>query len=59
MVDAGPQLAVPPRRDRAGWRVLTGVLRAGVTFHPQCGCCNDGPGYRPRTPREFRQWDGP
>lgn len=52
LVDAGQDLAVPPKRDDAGWRALTALLRAGVTFHS--GCC-DGPGWRPRTPREVRE----
>ncbi len=58
MVDAGPHVAIPPRRDRRGWRVLVGLLDMGVTFHSNCGCCNDGPGKRPRTPRELRAWQG-
>ncbi|MDX2591432.1 hypothetical protein PV343_03905 [Streptomyces sp. WI03-4A] len=52
LIDAGQDLAVPKRRDTAGWRTLTALLNAGVTFHS--GCC-DGPGWRPRTPREVRE----
>ncbi|KUJ69025.1 hypothetical protein ACZ90_14340 [Streptomyces albus subsp. albus] len=52
LIDAGADLAVPRRRDDAGWRALTAVLQAGLTFHG--GCCGTGPGYRPRTPREVR-----
>lgn len=52
MIDAGQDLAVPRRSDSAGWRTLTALLNAGVTFHS--GCC-DGPGWRPRTPREVRE----
>lgn len=52
LIDAGADLAVPRRRDDAGWRALGTVLRAGLTFHG--GCCGTGPGYRPRTPREVR-----
>ncbi|MGW6913800.1 hypothetical protein ACWGB8_08260 [Kitasatospora sp. NPDC054939] len=52
LIDAGQDLAVPKRQDAAGWRALTAVLNAGVTFHS--GCC-DGPGWRPRTPREVRE----
>ncbi|MFD8482744.1 hypothetical protein [Kitasatospora sp. NPDC059673] len=51
LIDAGHDLAVPPRRDTAGWRALTALLNAGVTFHSSC--C-DGPGWRPRTPGEVR-----
>ncbi|MFG2531165.1 hypothetical protein [Streptomyces sp. NPDC048516] len=53
LIDAGADLAVPRRRDTAGWRALEAVLRAGLTFHG--GCCGTGPGYRPRTPREVRE----
>ncbi|WTT38651.1 hypothetical protein OG535_30585 [Kitasatospora sp. NBC_00085] len=52
LLEAGQDLAVPKRRDDAGWRALTAVLAAGVTFHS--GCCH-GPGWRPRTPREVRE----
>lgn len=55
LVAAGLQLAVPPRRDTAGWRALAAVLAAGLRFDPTCMCCLDGPGYRPRTPREVRE----
>jgi len=54
LTDAGPQFAAPRRRDAAGWRALTAVLAAGLRFYPTCPCCEDGPGYRPRTPREVR-----
>ncbi|MEU8684498.1 hypothetical protein [Streptomyces sp. NPDC048611] len=53
LIDAGADLAVPKRRDAAGWRALEAVLRAGLTFHG--GCCGTGPGYRPRSPREVRE----
>ncbi|MEE1757494.1 deoxyxylulose-5-phosphate synthase [Streptomyces sp. SP18CS02] len=52
LLDAGSALAVPPRRDTAGWRALTAVLHAGLRFHQGCG---GGPGHRPRTPREVRE----
>ncbi|MGW2251619.1 hypothetical protein ACWCXH_15665 [Kitasatospora sp. NPDC001660] len=52
LVDAGHDLEVPRKRDDAGWRALTALLHAGVTFHSSC--C-DGPGWRPRTPREVRE----
>ncbi|GAA3131428.1 hypothetical protein GCM10017687_53800 [Streptomyces echinatus] len=52
MIDAGQDLAVPKRNDTASWRTLTVLLNAGVTFHSRC--C-DGPGWRPRTPREVRE----
>ncbi|MDI3407533.1 deoxyxylulose-5-phosphate synthase [Streptomyces sp. B-S-A6] len=55
MIDAGEQLAVPPRRDVDGWRALAVVLEAGLRFRPTCGCMPDGPGYRPRTLREVRE----
>lgn len=51
MIDAGQDLAVPRRRDAAGWKALSVVLKAGLTFH-SCGC--GGPGFRPRTPAEVR-----
>jgi hypothetical protein len=53
LIDAGADLAVPGKRDDAGWRALGAVLRSGLTFHG--GCCGTGPGYRPRTPREIRE----
>ncbi|GII05251.1 hypothetical protein Pta02_72590 [Planobispora takensis] len=34
------------------WRALNAVLYAGLDFH-SCGC--NGPGFRPRTPREVRE----
>ncbi|WP_370112583.1 hypothetical protein [Streptacidiphilus sp. MAP12-33] len=43
---------MPERSDKAGWRTLTALLNAGVTFHARC--CY-GPGWRPRTPREVRE----
>ncbi len=43
---------MPKRSDSAGWRTLTTLLNAGVTFHSSC-CA--GPGRRPRTPREVRE----
>ena len=52
LVNAGRDLAVPPRRDTAGWRALEAVLRSGLTFH-SCGC--GGPGYRPRDWAEVRE----
>ncbi|MFD7901362.1 hypothetical protein ACFV4G_03870 [Kitasatospora sp. NPDC059747] len=52
LTDAGHDLEVPGKRDDAGWRALTALLGAGVTFHSSC--C-DGPGWRPRTPREVRE----
>ncbi|MDT0264735.1 deoxyxylulose-5-phosphate synthase [Streptomyces sp. DSM 44915] len=52
LLHAGSAFAAPPRRDVAAWRALTALLNAGVGFH--MGCC-DGPGFRPRTPREIRQ----
>ncbi|WP_326808497.1 deoxyxylulose-5-phosphate synthase [Streptomyces sp. NBC_01775] len=54
MTDAGPQLAVPPRRDADGWAALAAVLEAGLRF-PAIGCEADGPGYRPRTMREVEE----
>lgn len=54
MIDAGTQFAAPGRRDTAAWRALGAVLASGLRFHPACSCCQDGPGYRPRTPREVR-----
>ncbi|MCX4635549.1 hypothetical protein QT196_34390 [Streptomyces sp. P9-2B-2] len=53
LINAGADLAVPKRRDTAGWRALEAVLRAGLTFHG--GCCGTGPGYRPGTPREVQE----
>lgn len=55
MIDAGRDLHVPRRGDRRAWGVLVKLLDAGVRFH-SCGC--HGPGYRPRTPWELKQWTG-
>jgi hypothetical protein len=55
MIDAGPCLAVPPRRDERGWRALAAVLNAGLDFKMSCACCYDGPGYRPRTLSQVKQ----
>ncbi|GLW56885.1 hypothetical protein [Kitasatospora phosalacinea] len=52
LIDAGQDLHVPRRSDAAAWRALGALLRAGVRF--ESGCC-DGPGWRPRTPREVRE----
>ncbi|ASU84296.1 hypothetical protein CDO52_17170 [Nocardiopsis gilva YIM 90087] len=52
MIDAGNDLEVPKSGDDAGWRVLSALLRAGVTFHSRC--C-DGPGWRPRTLRQVKE----
>ncbi len=52
LIDAGQDLHVPRRSDTAGWRALGALLHAGVRF--RSGCC-DGPGWRPRTPREIRE----
>lgn len=54
-IDVGTQFAAPRRRDTAGWRALAVVLEAGLRFWPTCLCCQDGAGYRPRTPREVRE----
>ncbi|GAA1912544.1 hypothetical protein GCM10009837_41450 [Streptomyces durmitorensis] len=53
LLNAGSALAVPKRRDTAAWRALSAVLLSGLRFRQ--GCCGDGPGYRPRTPREVRE----
>lgn len=52
LIDAGHDLAVPKRRDTAGWKALTAVLNSGLTFHSRC--C-EGPGWRPRQPREVKE----
>ncbi|MFF3457291.1 deoxyxylulose-5-phosphate synthase [Streptomyces sp. NPDC002730] len=52
LLNAGSALAVPRRRDVAGWRALSAVLGAGLRFRQ--GCCG-GPGYRPRTLREVKE----
>ncbi|QKW23847.1 hypothetical protein HUT16_36330 [Kitasatospora sp. NA04385] len=52
LIDAGQDLHVPRRSDTAAWRALTALLYSGVRF--ASGCC-DGPGWRPRTPREVRE----
>jgi hypothetical protein len=51
LINAGFDLAIPRRRDLAGWRTLAATLRAGVRFF-SCGC--SGPGYRPRRWSEVR-----
>lgn len=55
MVSAGTQFAAPKRRDTAAWRALGAVLASGLRFGSSCECCQDGPGFRPRTPREVRE----
>ncbi|MFI0943483.1 deoxyxylulose-5-phosphate synthase [Streptomyces sp. NPDC021020] len=55
LINAGTQFAAPRRRDTAAWRALGAVLASGLRFHSACECCQDGPGYRPRTPREVRE----
>jgi hypothetical protein len=50
-IDAGYDLAVPPKRDESGWKALEATLRAGITFL-SCGC--GGPGFRPRTSAQVR-----
>ncbi|MFJ2197628.1 deoxyxylulose-5-phosphate synthase [Streptomyces violaceusniger] len=52
MIHVGSAFAAPRRRDKAGWRVLSVLLHAGVRFHKSC--CG-GPGYRPRTLHEVRE----
>ncbi|MFC3521919.1 hypothetical protein ACFPZ0_05120 [Streptomonospora nanhaiensis] len=52
MLNAGQDLEVPRATDHEGWRVLTLLLEAGVTF--RSSCCG-GPGWRPRTLREVRE----
>lgn len=54
MRDAGINLAVPPRRDTSGWRALTAMLDAGLTFTSRCCSCQVGAGYRPRTAAQLR-----
>jgi hypothetical protein len=51
MINAGFDLAVPRRKDKAAWKALEAVLQSGLTFH-SCGC--GGPGHRPRTSAEVR-----
>ncbi|NNH74857.1 deoxyxylulose-5-phosphate synthase [Nocardia uniformis] len=55
MRDAGPNLAVPRRRDTSAWRALTAVLDDGLDFRSRCGCCQDGPGYRASSWSEVRR----
>ncbi|WP_406861682.1 deoxyxylulose-5-phosphate synthase [Streptomyces sp. HUAS MG47] len=55
MIHVGSAFAPPRRRDTAAWRALTMLLESGVRFH-RTGCCGEGPGYRPRAPRETREW---
>lgn len=52
LIDAGNDLEVPKRADDAGWRVLSVLLDAGITFHSSC--C-DGPGWRPRTMAQVKE----
>ncbi|RKN09765.1 deoxyxylulose-5-phosphate synthase [Streptomyces radicis] len=52
LIHVGSAFAAPRRRDVAAWRALSVLLNAGVRFHKSC--C-DGPGFRPRTPREVRE----
>ncbi|MDN3293003.1 deoxyxylulose-5-phosphate synthase [Streptomyces ficellus] len=53
LIHVGSAFAPPRRRDDAGWRVLSVLLNAGIRFHKSC--CG-GPGYRPRTLREVKEW---
>ncbi|MEU8526221.1 deoxyxylulose-5-phosphate synthase [Streptomyces sp. NPDC048629] len=53
MIHAGSAFAAPRRRDVTAWRVLATLFDAGVGFHKSC--CG-GPGDRPRTPRETKEW---
>ena len=53
LLHVGSAFAAPRRRDTAGWRTLSILLNAGVGFHKTC--CG-GPGYRPRSVREAREW---
>ncbi|WP_328551665.1 deoxyxylulose-5-phosphate synthase [Streptomyces sp. NBC_00358] len=53
LVHVGSAFAAPRRRDTAAWRTLSVLVHAGVGFHK--GCCDCGPGYRPRTLREVRE----
>lgn len=53
MTDAGRDLCIPRKHDKAGWRVLITLLASGIRFN-SCGC--DGPGYRPRTVGELRRY---
>ncbi len=52
MVNVGRDFAAPRRSDDPAWRALSAVLYAGLSFH-SCGC--NGPGFRPRTPRQVRE----
>ncbi|MBH1938871.1 deoxyxylulose-5-phosphate synthase [Streptomyces sp. AV19] len=52
LIHVGAAFQPPPRRDRAGWRVLAVLLDAGVRFPMGC---STGPGYRPRTIAEVRE----
>ncbi|KDN81935.1 hypothetical protein [Kitasatospora cheerisanensis] len=53
LLHAGSAFAAPRRRDTAAWQTLTLLLGAGVGFHKSC--CG-GPGYRPRSVAEAREW---
>ncbi|WP_418957753.1 deoxyxylulose-5-phosphate synthase [Streptomyces tritici] len=53
MIHAGSAFATPRRGDTAAWRAVATVLANGVGYHKSC--CG-GPGYRPRTPRETKEW---
>lgn len=53
MIHAGSAFAAPRRHDAAAWRVLATLFDAGIGFHKSC--CG-GPGFRPRTPRETKEW---
>ncbi|WP_344103745.1 hypothetical protein [Myceligenerans crystallogenes] len=56
MVDAGPDLAVPPRRDARRWRAVEAVLAAGLRYDGRDGCgCGKDPKPRPRTSAQVRR----
>ena len=43
----------PSQTKKKEWSVLEGLWTIGETFH-SCGC--GGPGYRPRTPRDYARF---
>jgi hypothetical protein len=51
MADLGLDFKAPKKDDLKAWAVLEKLWVVDVTFH-SCGC--SGPGYRPRSERDYR-----
>lgn len=54
MADMGRDFHVPRTLAGEKWRVAAAVIARGYRYD-SCGC--SGPGWRPSTMREFREWE--